>query len=272
MRVYDVVRKLQDLRRLTWDERATSSGTSGCFLKAREGSGAAARYYKLSCYDSYRGIYGHECANEVVAARLFGILGIEHVRYRLVHALVLVDGVEHETWLDVSPSFRANGEKKQAFDLFYDLNRLPGESPFDLCERYGWLERVHQMLVADYLIANRDRHGANIEVIREAGGGVRLAPLFDNGLSFVFSCYGDERRVERFDPLEDVAANNYLGTRSLEENLRFVPADLALRPLEPRHRDLLFAGLEGVLPQAHQSKMWDIMWERWCRHEAFRDR
>ena len=140
------------------------------------------------------------------------------------------------------------------------------------CWHFDFIQTDWTMMLVDYLIANRDRHGANIEVIREAGGGVRLAPLFDNGLSFVFSCYGDERRVERFDPLEDVAANNYLGTRSLEENLRFVPADLALRPLEPRHRDLLFAGLEGVLPPAHQSKMWDIVWERWCRHEALRDR
>ena len=41
----------------------------------------------------------------------------------------------------------------------------------------------------------------NIEVIRSPEGSVRLAPLFDSGLSFVFSCYGDEERVRAFDPL-----------------------------------------------------------------------
>lgn len=74
-------------------------------------------------------------------------------------------------------------------------------------------------MLADCLIANRDRHGANIEVLRSREGGVRLAPLFDNGVSSVFSCYGDERRVREFDPLADVWANNFIGTRSLQENL-----------------------------------------------------
>lgn len=72
-----------------------------------------------------------------------------------------------------------------AFDLFYDLNRRPGESPFDLARRYGWGPQVAALIIADYLIANRDRHGANIEVIRSPEGSVRLAPLFDSGLSFV---------------------------------------------------------------------------------------
>ena len=268
----DLVPELQDLRHLTWNERATSSGTSGCFLKARVGDGASALYYKLSCYDSYRGIFGHECANELVASRLMDVLGFEHVRYRLVHALVDIDGVTHETWLNASNSFRAAGERKQALDLFYDLNKLPGEPPFDLCARFGWSERIAQILLIDYLVANRDRHGANIEVVRSGNGVVRLAPIFDSGLSFVFSCYGNEQRIEQFNPLEDVLANNYLGTRSLEENLQFVPGDLTVNRLDAAHRAYLFDGLEGILPSVHLNKMWDIVWERWNRYEALRNR
>lgn len=110
--------KLQGFRHLEWSERANTSGMAGCFLKSRERTGAGLWYYKLSCYDSYRGVYGHECANEIVASRLMSILSVEYLEYRLVHALVRVDGVEWETWLNRSRSFRARGERKQALDTF----------------------------------------------------------------------------------------------------------------------------------------------------------
>lgn len=49
------------------------------------------------------------------------------------------------------------------------------------------------MFLFDYLICNRDRHGANIEVLQK-GENYRLAPIFDNGLSFLFSCYNDGKK------------------------------------------------------------------------------
>ena len=272
MRTYDVTKKMQDLRHLTWDERATPSGTAGCFLKARERIGQTTWFYKLSCYDSYRGVYGHECVNEIVAARLMEILGVSHLEYHLVHALVRVDGEEFETWLNRSKSFRRPKEKKLALDTFFDLNKNPGESPIELCDRFGWAEQIQQMMLVDYLIANRDRHGANIEVLTDANGDIRLAPLFDNGLSFVCTCYGDSDRVRRFDALEDVNTNNYLGTRSLEENLmHFVPTGLRVDSLTEDHRMMLLRGLDEVVSQVHLDKIWSIVWERWCRYAALRD-
>lgn len=259
----DIVKTVRDLRRLSWSEKANASGAGGCFLKARETAGRSIKYFKLSCYDSYRGIYGHECVNELVANRLMNALGVEHVSYKLVHAKVLVDGVEHVTWLSETRDFKKPGERKQALDLFYDLNKQPSESPLDLCERHGWLPRVHQMMAVDYLIANRDRHGANVEVLRDAHGNLRLAPLFDNGLSLVFSCYGDETRVRAFDELSDVVANNYLGTRSLEKSLAFVPRGLFPNVLDEAACRHLVDGLEGAIPYEHQEKIWSIVWNRW---------
>lgn len=271
MRAYDIVKTRQDLTHLQWSERASSSGTAGCFLKSREQSGTSTWYYKLSCYDSYRGVYGHECANEIVASRLMALLGIPHLDYRLVHALIDVDGTQHDVWLNRSRSFRKPKEKKLALDTFYDLHKQPGESPLELCARFGWSEQIERMMLVDYLIINRDRHGANIEVLQDARGNVRLAPLFDNGLSFVFSCYSDCSRVARFDPLDDVNANNYLGTRSLEENLhRFVSPDLTVKPLRPAHREQLLAALDEALPSEHRDKIWDIIWQRWCHFENIR--
>ena len=263
MRAYDVIRTEQDLRLLSWSESGQTSASGGTFLKARTGVGPHAMYYKLSCYDSYRGIYGHECVNEVIASRLMELLGVSHVRYALVHARILVDGEEHVTWLARSKSFRAAGESKTAFDTFFDLKHGKGESQLEFCERQGWLEDIQRMMLVDYLIANRDRHGANIEVLRSREGDVRLAPLFDNGVSFVLSCYGDEKRVREFDPLADVRANNFIGTRSLEENLRFVPATLRIGALAESDKDTLLAGLDGALSETHLEAIWNIVWQRW---------
>lgn len=263
MRAYDIIRTEQDLRQLSWSESGQTSASGGTFLKARTGVGPHATYYKLSCYDSYRGIYGHECANEVVASRLMGLLDVNHVRYTLVHARVLVDGEEHVTWLARSKSFRAAGESKMAFDTYFDLKHGKGESQLGFCERQGWLEDVQRMMLVDYLIANRDRHGANIEVLRSRDGNVRLAPLFDNGVSLVFSCYGDEKRVSAFDPLSDVRANNFIGTRSLEENLGFVPATLRIGTLAESDKGTLLAGLKDALPETHLEAIWNIIWQRW---------
>ena len=265
MRAYDVIRNVQDLRGLCWSESGQTSASGGTFLKARTGVGPRATYYKLSCYDGYRGIYGHECVNEVVASRLMELLGVNHVRYALVHARVLVDEVEHVTWLARSKSFRKAGESKMAFDTYFDLMREKGESQLDFCERQGWLQDVQRMMLVDYLIANRDRHGANIEVLRARDGSVRLAPLFDNGVSFVFSCYGDEECARGFEPLRDVRANNFIGTRSLEENLRFVPSDIEVNALSEGDRQRLLAGLGDALPDAHLEAMWNIVWNRWAR-------
>ena len=265
MRAYDVIHTVQDLRQLVWSETGQTSASGGTFLKARTGIGPNATYYKLSCYDSYRGIYGHECVNELVASRLMELLGVDHVRYSLIHARVVVDEVERTTWLARSKSFRALGESKMPFNTFFDLMHKKGESQLEFCGRFGWLEFVQRMMLVDYLIANRDRHGANIEVLQSNDGTLRLAPLFDNGVSFVFSCYGDEQCVRDFDPLQDVRANNYIGTRSLVENLRFVPADITIGELSERDCETLFAGLDGVLPQAHLDAMWNIIWQRWQR-------
>ena len=81
MRSYDIVQKEQDLTMLEWGERVNSSGTAGTYLKARTGQGARAIYYKLPRYNGIE-FDGHECINELVAARLMRLLEIDHLEYR----------------------------------------------------------------------------------------------------------------------------------------------------------------------------------------------
>ena len=198
---------LKDLTHLDWSESSVSSATGGSYLKARFGEGPAATYFKLSCYDEVNGIYGHECVNEVIAARLMDVLCVNHVPYRLVHARVRVGGKEHDTWLAESASFRMRGESKTSLARFFDWNHLDGESRIAFCTRFGWLQDIQKAMLVDYLLANRDRHGGNLEVLKGIDGKLRLAPLFDNGLSLCFSTYNADQ-LHSIDPLQDIMAND----------------------------------------------------------------
>lgn len=56
------------------------------------------------------------------------------------------------------------------------------------------------MFCIDYLIANRDRHGRNLEVLRnDEEDSVRMIPLFARRVSLLFSTYGDEKLLEEAD-------------------------------------------------------------------------
>lgn len=99
-------------------------------------------YYKLSNYDSVKGVVGHECVNELIVDRLLENLGIEHLHYQLIHADVLLDGKRQEVYLCASEDFKKRGESKIALDVYYESEREAGESPLDFCVRNGWAEYI----------------------------------------------------------------------------------------------------------------------------------
>ena len=77
------------------------------------------------------------------------------------------------------------------------------------------------MILVDFLILNRDRHGANIEIIMGKNGTERMAPLFDHGLSFMFNCSA-EAEIEMFDVLEDKPVQSFIGSKSTKSNLKIL--------------------------------------------------
>ncbi len=271
MRAYDIDPKLNDYRYLDWEESGIPSGTYGSLLKAREKRDKKEYFYKLSSYDQYKGIFGSECVNELVACRLLDLLGIGHLQYRLIHAVVSIRGEEYETWLCRSSNYRNSDEKKIALDTYYEMNHLPAEDPLSFCRRMGWEKIIDNMILADFLIANRDRHGANMEVLMNSGGKLRLAPLFDNGLSFLAPLAGKEEAIREFDPLSDVRANNFIGSGYLMTNLDLMSSPPDVDPITERDRNELFEGLEGLLPDYHLEKMWQIIFMRWRYYESICD-
>lgn len=260
----DIVYKLQDLTHLSWNEKTVTSGTGGTFLKSKIETSRSPIYYKLSRYDRSKGIYGHESVNELVASRLLDLLDIPHVPYKLIHATVRVDGVEHETWLSESRDYRSADERRQQFDTFYDLYMNENESPLDFAIARGWGKQLYQMIAFDYLIINRDRHGANFEVVFR-GDEIEFAPLYDHGLSFVCTCCDDERMVSEFDAMGDRRCNNYIGSYSLGENLQFVPKGLFQVHETEIPTNRILKGLEESISSAHLKKIDEILCRRWHR-------
>lgn len=268
-----VIVEKQDLTYLKWSHARNSSGTAGTFLKSQSVLAGEKIYYKLSNYDSEKGIIGHECINEIIVDRLLTILGVEHLEYQLIHADIEVDGNIYDTWLCASKDFKNKGETKSALDNYYQINRKLNESRYEFCVNHGWKKYIDTMLVVDYLILNRDRHGANIEVLRNGRKHtIRIAPLFDHGLSFLCSCYSDEE-IEKFNILEDKPCQNFIGSRSSFENLSLVAEKNTIfqSKLKLADRETLFKDLTLVLSKVHQEKIWDMLWARWCQYEKLCD-
>ena len=124
----DMVTRVLDLRHLTWSVTRQSSGTAGSFLKAYEERGGRKRYFKLSSFDAFQGITGHECVNELIADRLLTRLGIPHLSYTLIHANVQIDGADYCTWLCASDDFKEPGESKTESRLLHSAGEKDGRS------------------------------------------------------------------------------------------------------------------------------------------------
>ena len=266
-----LVREKQDLTYLSWSLYRNCSGTAGSFLKSYSELGGKKIYYKLSNFEKVQGIIGHECVNELIVDRLLTILGIPHLSYQLIHADILVDGKVYEVYLCASEDFKEKGESKIALDVYKERESYQTESALDFCIRMGWEEYIYQMLVVDYLILNRDRHGANIEVLRNSRKKtLHLAPLFDHGLSLLCRCM-DDSQVDTFDVMEDKHCNNYIGSKSTWKNLFLIPADKmpTLKHLRESDREILMEGLDGIISGALQDKIWNMIWKRWCVYEDF---
>ena len=268
-----IVHDLQDMTYLNWAKIRNSSGAAGSFLKAYEETRSGKIYYKVSNFDAWKGAIGHECINEIIVDRLLNILGIDHLSYQLIHAKIQVDNQEYLTWLCASQDFKLPGESKIALDAYYQAERLPNEAPLDFCIRCGWEKTIYEMLVVDFLILNRDRHGANMEVLRnQTKKTIRLAPLFDHGLSLFSRCVSTEAMLKE-DVLADKPVQCFVGSRSSWENLRLIPHGHypALHPLTANDKPFLLEGLSEALDQQWLERIWEMIWRRWQAYENFRN-
>lgn len=264
-----IITEKQDLTYLKWSHIRGSSGTAGTFLKSSSELGGIKKYYKLSNFDPAAGVTGHECVNEIIADRLLTILGVDHLSYDLVHADIDIEGNRYTTYLCSSVDFKNRGVSKIALDDFFRINASAGEKPYDFCIRMGFGDYIDRMIAFDYLILNRDRHGANIEVLRNKNDhSVRLAPLFDHGLSLLCSCCSDEE-IQSFDVMEDRKCGNFIGGRSCYENLSLIRdrKNVFTGRLRNTDKDYLLGGLTGIVSDTLLEKIWEMIRTRYKAYE-----
>lgn len=267
-----IIHELQDYTYLNWTKSRHSSGTAGSFLKAYEKKNGKKLYYKLSNYDVVKGIVGHECVNEIIVDRLLTLLEIPHLSYELIHAKVLIRGVEYETYLCCSEDFKTKGDMKIALDAFYDKEALAGETPLVFCKRMGFETQIYEMFLIDYLILNRDRHGANLEVLKNSQKKtIELAPLFDHGLSLLFHIY-DTNSIETVDYLEDKKVQSFVGGASTYDNLSLIPIEFwkELPPFDDKMFHFLFDGVEELMGELWISHIWKFLKTRGETYEDLR--
>ena len=256
-----------DIRDLVWSKEAGSVATDGVYLKTGMIIDGAKHYLKLSNYDSYRGIFGHEAVNELIASRLGSVLEVNVPKGTLRKSLVRVEEREYEAYVFSAESYKTT-HSREAFENYYVAHRLSErESPLDLCKRFCWEDDIYKMFIFDYLIINRDRHGANLEVMKNKNS--KLSPLFDNGLSFVCSCT-EESDLESFDTMHDRPVNNFIGTKYLKRNLELIDKRVKISELTESNRETLFRDLDGVLSNRYFTYMWEIIWRRWQDVKKFR--
>ena len=260
----DIIKDKIDLTNIKW----INTCTGGNLIKT-----AINNQYilKISNYSCFEGITGHECVNEIIVDRLLNILGVEHLSYSLIHADVNIDGNIYDTYISASEDFKKEHENKIALDKFYSLEKNEKENPLEFCIRMGFGPFIYEMMAVDFIICNRDRHGANIEVLRNSKEKtIRLAPLFDHGMSLLFSC-SDESSIASFDIMADKPVQCFTGTRSLYKNLELIPKD-SLRlfnPLKLTDKDYILKDLDGIITPTHQDKIFKMIYERYNYYENF---
>lgn len=250
-----------DFRHLKWDN-IKSGGSVGMLPKTAIELLGIKYYIKMSSYNIPHKVYGLESISEVIASRLAKILGIPCIECYLVHATVNKDGEDFNTHLCVSADYKYQNEVVYPFEDMYEINRMMNETPLEYTIRNGMSEQVYAMFIFDYIINNLDRHGANTEIrIPITGTGMKLAPLFDNGLSLCTTV--DDSRIEGYYPPDRAQVNNYIGSRYLEDNLESVVGTISLNSLNPGHREVLFKGLETLINQGRMDTIWNQITRRY---------
>ena len=262
----DLITELQDLTDLTFEETEKRPGIGGYFLKAVRTEDGKRVIYKCPDLDPELGFVGHEGVNELVASRLMKKLGMEGADCKLLRAKVKAAGRQQETWVISSEDFLKPGQDKVSMELFYEGEKRDGETPLDFCVRRGFGDAVYKMLILDFLILNRDRHGKNMEVIRDREKReFRLAPFFDHGLSLLFRCRL-EADMEMLDVMADRPVQCFVGSRSTLENLKLIPEEKwpKLPALTGQDVNEILEGLEVVMPKIWMDKVRSMLTGRYA--------
>lgn len=194
---------VEDLTHLDFILSLDGSGSAGSFYKAIDNN----FYYKLS-YLISKDRFCYESVNEVVVSRLCTLFGFNNAGYKLIHAKIKILSREYETFLCRSVNFKRPKENRITLETFCKLNNIDHNN-IDNFKEFSFFTDLLNMLLTDYIVNNRDRHGANIELLI-SDSGIRLAPIYDAGSSLLAPLQYDKQRIKVYNMLSDGPVNNYL--------------------------------------------------------------
>lgn len=263
--------KLVDLAHLNWTTTHNGGVSYGCYYKATEIKNGKKYYYKCSNFYSNNKYFGDESANEVICSRLLRILGFDCVKYTLVYALVKIKGNVYKTYVCKSENFFVQYSSRATLEDMHDV--YDSLSVNDLVVKLGIQKQVKHMLIADFITLQRDRHGGNIELLCKNNKWT-MSPLFDNGLGLLAPFPSKSgMSIEAYDILADIPVNNYIGTRSLYENLRYIDRPIKVTRLTKADKSRIFYGLHDALPKEYIDKIWKLITYRYMflRQRGFID-
>lgn len=254
-----------DLTDIEWHRLSEAGSSCGMLYKATLNIAGTIHFYKMSLMIG-RKVVGHEAVNEVIISRLLDVLGLPHVEYNLLLAKVNIHGNNFNTFICESKDFRQDTGETLPFELYYNLVGTE-KTPLEFAQFLGFQSFLNELFVIDFLIINRDRHGYNLEITRNSSG-IKPVMLFDMGYSLIAPLRDDMRLIQAFDPLSDVVTNNFIGSESLYDNLKYITKPVYVNPLTDKVKSKIFYKLGIAISKEHLNKIWKIIT---CRYRYLYD-
>lgn len=227
-----------DLRCLNFSLNTAGSGSAGTLYKANTDNW----YFKLSQFSEYApDEYGYESVCEVIGSLVAATLGYDYADYEICRALVSICNRDYEVYLCVAPNYKQPDEHRTTLENLLKLkglNTTDLEANFEACKDEPYFEDICKMLLFDYIVDNRDRHGANIELL--VSDTIRLAPIYDTGYSLLSPLQYDIEKFSKFSPLHDGPVNNFLISRYWSDVLKGLRGHIKVPDVDIKKLDIRY--------------------------------
>lgn len=215
-----------DLRCLDFSLSTAGFGSAGTLYKACTPNW----YFKLSSFSEYSpDVYGYESVCEVIGSRVANCLGYRNANYVMLHCLISIAGYEYTVWLCVSRNYKESHERRTTLENYLRFRGVRGNDLIDnfiQCQSEPFYQDILKLLLFDYIVDNRDRHGANIELLISNSGSIRLAPIYDTVYSLLSPMSYDLERMKAFSPLHNGPVNNFLISMYWDDVLDYIRGEI----------------------------------------------
>jgi len=257
--------RVVDLTNLNWATTHSGGVSYGAFYKTSETVNITKYYYKCSNFYSGQQEFGDESIYEVICSRLLNKLGLNCINCALVLAKIKINNNIYTTYVSKSENYFKEYNSRTTLENLVDILRTKDNNIDVIINKLGISKQIKEIIIADFITIQRDRHGENIELL-EKDNKYTVAPMFDNGLSFLApypSKITNLNQIVNFEVMNDYPVNNYIGQRSLFGNLKYINKPIPINKLKPEDRRSIFYNLANTLPKEYLDKIWEIILTRY---------